>query len=73
MAERIDRVKGRISMVATVALLGVAGCAHVDHARADYHEDRAERAAEHGHFVKAAKEERKANRAEREADHDPLP
>jgi hypothetical protein len=32
------------------------GCAHVDHARADYHE-----------------EEHKANRADRDAEHDPLP
>lgn len=49
------------------------GCAHVDRARADYHEDRAENAAKHGHFVKAVKEKRKANEAERDAEHDPLP
>jgi hypothetical protein len=53
--------------------LGVAGCAHVDEARADYHHRRAERAAEHGHYYKAWKEQRKANRAERDAETDPLP
>ncbi len=63
----------RISMLTALALLGTAGCAHVDRTRADYHEDRAERAASHGHFVKAAKEEHKANRADRDAARDPLP
>ncbi len=56
-----------------LAFVAVAGCAHVDEMRADRHEDRAERAAEHGHFVKAAKEEHKANREERQAEHEPLP
>jgi hypothetical protein len=70
-------MKACIGLFAVAAIFVVGGggfgCSHVDHARANYHEDRAERAAEHGHFVKAAKEERKANRAERDAEHDPLP
>jgi hypothetical protein len=49
------------------------GCAHVDRARAEHHEAKAERAAEHGHFRKAVKEERKAHRAEENAERDPLP
>lgn len=49
------------------------GCAHVDEARADYHQRRADRALEHGHFHKAYREQRKANRAERDAETDPLP
>jgi len=52
--------------------LGV-GCAHVDEARADYHQRRADRAARHGHYYKAMREEHKANRAERDAERDPLP
>lgn len=63
----------RMGFIAATALLAVGGCAHVDRARADYHENRAERAAEHGHFVKAAKEERKAARADHDARTDPLP
>jgi len=57
----------------TPLLLGTFGCAHYDRARADYHEDRARHAAEHGHFGKAISEERKANRADEQARHDPLP
>jgi hypothetical protein len=66
-------VKRAMLWTGALALAAVAGCAHVDRARADYHEDRAQRAAEHGHFVKAAKEERKSNQAERDAEHDALP
>jgi hypothetical protein len=49
------------------------GCAHVDRARADYHERRAHRAADQGHFGEALREDRKADRAEDQARHDPLP
>ena len=60
--------------LSALALGGAFGCSHSIHqAKADYHEDRAERAAEHGHFGKAIREERKANREEREADRAPLP
>lgn len=65
-------MKTRLGFFAVTTML-MGGCSHVDRARADYHEDRAQRAAEHGHFIKAAKEERKANRAERDAETDPLP
>ena len=54
--------------------LGAFGCSHSLHeAKADYHQDRAERAAEHGNYYKAAREERKADRDERKADEAPLP
>jgi hypothetical protein len=59
--------------IAALGLTSLMGCAHVDERRADYHERKAERAADHGHFVKAAHEERKANQAEHDAEHDPLP
>lgn len=54
--------------------LGSFGCSHSLHeAKADYHQNRAERAAEHGNYYKAAREEHKANREERRADEAPLP
>lgn len=64
-----------LAMTAVSALaLTAFGCSHSLHqAKADYHEDRAERAAEHGHFGKAIKEERKSNREERAADRAVLP
>jgi hypothetical protein len=67
--------KVMLAMTAVSALaLTAFGCSHSLHqAKADYHEDRAENAAEHGHFGKAIKEERKANREERAADRAPLP
>ena len=62
-----------MSAVAALALTAF-GCSHSLHqAKADYHHDRAEDAAEHGHFGKAIKEERKSNREEREADRSVLP
>jgi hypothetical protein len=64
-----------LAMTAVSALaLTAFGCSHSLHqAKANYHEDRAERAAEHGHFGKAIKEERKSNREERAADRAVLP
>jgi hypothetical protein len=54
--------------------LGAFGCSHSLHeAKADYHQDRADRAAEHGNYYKAAREERKADRDEMKADSAPLP
>jgi hypothetical protein len=56
------------------ALFALApACAHVDRERADYHEAKAHRAAEHGNYYKAAREQRKADRAEHESEYDPLP
>ncbi len=60
-------------LMAALGLASLVGCAHVDQQRADYHERKAERAADHGHFIKAAHEEHKANEAEHDAEHDPLP
>jgi sRNA-binding protein len=57
-----------------VLALGAFGCSHsLREAKADYHQDRADRAAEHGNYYKAAREEHKANREERKADYAPLP
>ena len=54
--------------------LGAVGCSHsVDEARADYHQDKAERAAEHGRYDKAAREQRAADIDERKAEEAPLP
>ena len=54
--------------------LGAFGCSHSLHeAKADYHQDRAEHAAEHGNYYKAAREEHKAQRDEVKADEAPLP
>jgi|GEM_PF-2576875 len=60
-------------LIAAGLVVVAPGCAHVDRARADYHEEKAERQASKGHFIKAAKEERKAQRAEHDAERDPLP
>jgi hypothetical protein len=64
-----------LAMGAVSALaLGAFGCSHSLHeAKADYHQDRAERAAEHGNYYKAAREERRADHEERKADNAPLP
>jgi sRNA-binding protein len=62
-----------LGAVAALAI-GAFGCSHALHeAKADYHQDRADRAAEHGNYYKAAREEHKANREERKADEAPLP
>ena len=54
--------------------LGAFGCSHtVEQAKADYHENRAESAAEHGHHDEAAHEQHKAQRDEAKADYAPLP
>ena len=54
--------------------LGGFGCSHTVHeAKAEYHQDRADSAAEHGNYYKAAHEERKAQHEERKADYAPLP
>lgn len=68
----MSRLRIIMAALGLVSLAGV-GCAHVDEQRADYHHDKADRAAEHGHLIKAAHEERKANEADRDAAHDPLP
>ncbi|MDB4967269.1 MAG: hypothetical protein JWN44_2958 [Myxococcales bacterium] len=67
--------KFMLAMGAVSALaLSAFGCSHSLHqAKADYHGERADRAAEHGHYGKAIKEEHKANREERAADRAPLP
>ncbi len=55
-------------------LLGLIGCSRsLEKARADAHQDRAERALEHGRFRKAAKEERKAEKAREREEDAPLP
>ncbi|HEX4456461.1 MAG TPA: hypothetical protein VIA18_00745 [Polyangia bacterium] len=54
--------------------LGAVGCSHtVDQARADYHQDKADRAADHGRYIKAAHEQRAADIDERKAEEAPLP
>jgi hypothetical protein len=60
---------GATSMLA----LGAFGCAASHQARADYHRERADADARHGHLIKAAKEEHKANIEEHRADTAPLP
>lgn len=64
-----------LAMSAVGALtLGAFGCSHsMEQAKADYHHDKAERAAEHGHFIKAAHEQHKANIDEDKAESAPLP
>jgi hypothetical protein len=57
----------------TMLTVGAFGCAASHRASSDYHHDRAEAAADHGHFIKAAKEEHKANREEHRAETAPLP
>jgi hypothetical protein len=54
--------------------LGAFGCSHsVEQARADYHYDKAQRAADHGRYEKAAREQRAANIEEHRAEEAPLP
>jgi hypothetical protein len=54
--------------------LGAFGCSHSLHeAKADYHQNRADRAAEHGNYYKAAREERKADVDQAKANSAPLP
>jgi hypothetical protein len=66
--------KMMLALGATAMLsLGAFGCATAHEARADYHRERADAAAEHGHFIKAAKEEHKANVEEHRAETAPLP
>lgn len=61
---------GAVSMLG----FGAFGCSHSLHeAKADYHQDRADRAASHGNYYKAAREEHAAQREERKADYAPLP
>lgn len=62
-----------LGAAATLALAGF-GCSHsIEQAKADYHQDRANRAAEHGRYYKAAREEHKADRDQIKADEAPLP
>ena len=54
--------------------LGAFGCSHsLDEAKADYHHDRADRAADQGDYYKAAREEHKADRDTVKANSAPLP
>ncbi len=70
----MKKLGGVMIGIGLAALFSLApACAHVDQERADYHDAKARRAAEHGRFVKAAREERKANEAQHDADTDPLP
>ncbi len=62
-----------IGVAATLAL-GALGCSHtVDNARAGYHEQRAESAAQHGNYAKAAQHENKAAIDRSKAETAPLP
>jgi hypothetical protein len=66
--------KVMLALGATAMLsLSAFGCAASHRARADYHHNRAEAAADRGHFIKAAKEEHKADVQEHRADTAPLP
>lgn len=65
-----------ILAVGAAASLGLCafGCSHtVDSARADYHRSRAEHAAEHGDYAKAADQQRKADIDQSKAATAPLP
>ncbi len=54
--------------------LGAVACSHtVDSARTEYHQTRAEHAAQHGNYAKAADQERKAHIDARKAATAPLP
>ncbi len=61
--------------LAIAALVGglLGGCATADRARAQYHQDRADRAAAHGHYGEAARQQHKAEIDEWKAEHAPLP
>lgn len=67
--------KWMLAMSATSMLsLGAVGCSHtVDQARADYHQDKADRAAENGRYIKAGREQRAADIDEHKAEEAPLP
>jgi hypothetical protein len=54
--------------------LAAFGCSHtVEEAKADYHQDKADRAADHGRYDKAAREQNAADRNQVKADEAPLP
>jgi len=57
---------------ATLAASGL-GCSSVYRERAEYHQHKADRAAARGHYYKAAREERKADRDEYKSETAPLP
>ncbi len=62
--------------LAACGVLGLAafGCSHsMEEAKADYHQDKAERAADHGRYDKAAREQNAADRDKVKADEAPLP
>ncbi len=60
--------------VAATLALGAFGCSHtVDNARASYHESRAESAASHGNYAKAAEHQNKAEIDRSKAETAPLP
>ena len=64
-----------LSLAACGALgLAAFGCSHtVDEAKADYHQNRADRAAAHGDYYKAARQEHAAQHDQVKADEAPLP
>ncbi len=64
-----------LMLSAALGMLGAGlGCSRsLDRARANYHENRADRAASHGRYEKAAREERKADVARDDAHRDVLP
>jgi hypothetical protein len=69
----MQRLMLAMGAAATLAV-GAFGCSHtISRAGAEYHQERADRAAERGHYYKAAKEQRKADRDEYRAEHAPLP
>lgn len=59
--------------LAAVALFAGVGCKTVDEKRADYHQWRAERAADKGNFETAHKQEQKAAAARANLPTDKLP
>jgi hypothetical protein len=65
----------KLMLAAASALaLGAFGCSHTVHeAKAEYHQSRADSAAEHGRYNKAAREENKAQHEQSKADYAPLP
>jgi hypothetical protein len=63
-----------ILAAATALSLGALGCSHTYHeAKADYHQNRADSAAEHGNYYKAAHEQQKADTDQAKANYAPLP
>ena len=56
------------------ALALVSGCSHtVERAEAHYYQNRADSAAAHGDYYKAAREQYKSDRAAEKAEEAPLP